>query len=72
MKIGVVVPQGWVLEYRGWDGPAAWERTVAVAGEAERLGFESVVDVRPLPPLAPAARTRSASSRSWRSPRWRR
>jgi F420-dependent oxidoreductase-like protein len=42
MKIGVVVPQGWVLEYTGWDGPAAWARTVEVAQQAEQLGFESI------------------------------
>jgi len=42
MKVGIVVPQGWVLEYRGWESEAAWARTVAVAGEAERLGFESI------------------------------
>jgi F420-dependent oxidoreductase-like protein len=42
LKIGVVVPQGWVLEYTGWDGPAAWARTVEVAQQAEQLGFESI------------------------------
>ena len=42
MKVGVVVPQGWVLEYTGWDGPDAWARTVAVVQQVERLGFESV------------------------------
>ena len=42
MKVGVVVPQGWVLEYRGWAGADAWQRTVEVAQQAERLGFESV------------------------------
>ncbi len=42
MKIGIVVPQGWVLEYRGWDATAAWDRTVAVARLAEHLGFESI------------------------------
>ncbi len=42
MKIGIVVPQGWVLEYRGWEARSAWDRTVAVAREAERLGFESI------------------------------
>ena len=42
MKIGVVVPQGWTGEYDGWDARRAWERTVAVARQAERLGFESV------------------------------
>ncbi len=42
MKIGIVVPQGWVLEYRGWAGADAWQRTVEVTQQAERLGFESV------------------------------
>jgi F420-dependent oxidoreductase-like protein len=41
MKIGVVVPQGWTGEYDGWDPRRAWERTVAVTRQAERLGFES-------------------------------
>ncbi len=42
MKIGVVVPQGWFSEYRGFDAAAAWRQTVAVTQQAERLGFESV------------------------------
>ena len=42
MKIGVVVPQGWTGEYDGWEPSAAWARTVAVAEQAERLGFESI------------------------------
>jgi F420-dependent oxidoreductase-like protein len=42
MRIGVVVPQGWHMEYRGWDDREAWQRCVAVASAAERLGFESI------------------------------
>jgi F420-dependent oxidoreductase-like protein len=42
MKIGVIVPQGWVGEYDGWDPLAAWQRTVEVARQADRLGFESI------------------------------
>ena len=42
MDVGVVVPQGWTGEYDGWDPRRAWERTVAVAQQAERLGFESI------------------------------
>ena len=42
MDVGVVVPQGWTGEYDGWDPRRAWERTIAVAQLAERLGFESV------------------------------
>lgn len=42
MKIGVVAPQGWLIEFRGREPQAAWAQTVAVARGAERLGFESV------------------------------
>jgi F420-dependent oxidoreductase-like protein len=42
MKLGVIVPQGWVGEFDGWDPVEAWRRTVAVARQAERLGAESV------------------------------
>ena len=42
MKIGVVVPQGWVGEYVGWDPLDAWRRTTEVARQADRLGFESI------------------------------
>jgi F420-dependent oxidoreductase-like protein len=42
MKLGVIVPQGWTGEYDGWDPLEAWERTVAVARDAERLGVESI------------------------------
>ena len=42
MKVGIVVPQGWTGEYDGWEPARAWERTVAVAEQAERLGFESI------------------------------
>jgi F420-dependent oxidoreductase-like protein len=42
MKIGTLVPQGWVGEYDGWDPLEAWQRTVQVARQAERLGFESI------------------------------
>jgi F420-dependent oxidoreductase-like protein len=42
MRIGAIVPQGWTGEYDGWDPLAAWARTVAVAKQAERLGFESI------------------------------
>ena len=42
MKLGIIVPQGWTLEYAGWDPARAWERTVAVAQQAERLGAESI------------------------------
>jgi F420-dependent oxidoreductase-like protein len=42
MKIGANVPQGWVGEYDGWDPLEAWRRTVQVAQQADRLGFESI------------------------------
>ena len=42
MDIGVILPQGWTGEYDGWEPRRAWERTVAVAQHAERLGFESI------------------------------
>ena len=42
MKVGVVVPQGWFMEYRGRDPRAAWAQTVAVARQADRLGFDSI------------------------------
>lgn len=42
MKLGVIVPQGWTGEYDGWEPERAWARSVAVARQAERLGFESI------------------------------
>ncbi len=42
MDVGVVLPQGWTGEYAGLDPASAWARTVELAREAERLGFESV------------------------------
>ncbi len=42
MKLGAIVPQGWTGEYDGREAPAAWARTVAVARQAERLGYESI------------------------------
>jgi F420-dependent oxidoreductase-like protein len=42
MKVGVIVPQGWTGEYDGWEPALAWQRTVRVARQAERLGFDSI------------------------------
>jgi len=42
MKLGVIVPQGWVGEYDGWEPLEAWRRTTAVARQADQLGFESI------------------------------
>jgi len=42
MQVGIIVPQGWTGEFDGWDTRRAWQRSVGVAQEAERLGFESI------------------------------
>lgn len=42
MRIGAIVPQGWIGEYDGWQPLDAWRRTTEVAEQAERLGFESI------------------------------
>src|SRR5687768_3889368 len=42
MKLGIIVPQGWTLEFAGWAPELAWARTTAVAQQAERLGAESI------------------------------
>jgi F420-dependent oxidoreductase-like protein len=42
MKLGAIVPQGWVGEYDGWEPLVAWRRTTEVARQADRLGFESI------------------------------
>jgi F420-dependent oxidoreductase-like protein len=42
MKLGAIVPQGWNGEFNGWDPLDAWRRSVAVAQQADRLGFESI------------------------------
>lgn len=42
MKIGAIIPQGWTGEYDGWDARRAWSRTLALAQQAEGLGFESI------------------------------
>jgi alkanesulfonate monooxygenase SsuD/methylene tetrahydromethanopterin reductase-like flavin-dependent oxidoreductase (luciferase family) len=42
VNIGVIVPQGWTGEYRGWNATDAWARTRDVAWQAEALGFESI------------------------------
>jgi F420-dependent oxidoreductase-like protein len=54
MRVGIIVPQGWTGEYDGWDPARAWARTVAVAHEAETLGFDSLwmfdhVQTEPVP-----------------------
>ena len=42
MQVGVMAPQGWKREFDGWDPADAWARTVELARDAERLGFESI------------------------------
>ena len=42
MKVGLITPQGWKLEYKGWDPARAWANTVELAKQAEELGFESL------------------------------
>ena len=54
MRVGIIVPQGWTGEYDGWDAPRAWARSVAIAHEAEALGFDSLwlfdhVQTEPVP-----------------------
>ena len=40
LQVGVFIPQGWKLEYRGWSGPDAWNRSVELARLAETLGYD--------------------------------
>jgi F420-dependent oxidoreductase-like protein len=40
LRFGAFAPQGWKLEYDGWDAAAAWARTKEVAQSAERLGYD--------------------------------
>jgi F420-dependent oxidoreductase-like protein len=54
MRVGIIVPQGWTGEYDGWDAARAWARSVAIAHEAETLGFDSLwmfdhVQTEPVP-----------------------
>jgi F420-dependent oxidoreductase-like protein len=42
MRIGAIIPQGWTGEYAGWEADRAWQRSVQLAQDSERLGFESV------------------------------
>jgi len=42
MKAGIIVPQGWTGEYAGCEPRDAWLRSIAVARQAEALGFESI------------------------------
>ncbi len=39
LHYGAFVPQGWKLEYSGWDAASAWERSKELARRAEALGY---------------------------------
>jgi F420-dependent oxidoreductase-like protein len=40
VKWGAFVPQGWKLEYSGVEAGDAWARSMEIAAEAERLGYD--------------------------------
>lgn len=40
VRYGAFVPQGWKLEYGGWDAAEAWARSVELAQLAERVGYD--------------------------------
>jgi F420-dependent oxidoreductase-like protein len=40
LRYGAFVPQGWKLEYTGWDAAEAWARSVELAQLAERAGYD--------------------------------
>jgi F420-dependent oxidoreductase-like protein len=40
LRYGAFAPQGWKLEYHGWAGVDAWQRTVELALLAERVGYD--------------------------------
>jgi F420-dependent oxidoreductase-like protein len=40
LRVGAFIPQGWKLEYTGWEAAAAWARSVELAGIAERAGYD--------------------------------
>lgn len=42
LRFGVFVPQGWKLEYTGWNASDAWARSVEVAVLAEELGYDHI------------------------------
>jgi F420-dependent oxidoreductase-like protein len=42
LRFGVFVPQGWKLEYSGWNAPDAWNRSVEIARLAEELGYDHI------------------------------
>ena len=40
LAYGAFAPQGWKLEYSGWDAAAAWTRTKELAVQTEALGYD--------------------------------
>ncbi len=42
MKIGLILPQGFFNEFEGWPADRAWQRMLAIARLAEKLGFDSL------------------------------
>jgi F420-dependent oxidoreductase-like protein len=40
LRFGAFVPQGWKLEYTGWNAEDAWNRSVELAQLAERAGYD--------------------------------
>jgi F420-dependent oxidoreductase-like protein len=42
LRFGVFVPQGWKLEYTGWDALEAWTRSVEIASLADEIGYDHI------------------------------
>ena len=42
LEFGVFVPQGWKLEYAGTGAAEAWTRSIALAKQAEALGYDHI------------------------------
>ncbi len=42
VKIGLILPQGFFNEFEDWPADRAWQRMLAIAQLAERLGFDSL------------------------------
>lgn len=42
MKIGLLLPQGYFDEFKGWTATGAWDRVLEIARLGERLGFDSL------------------------------
>ena len=40
LRFGAFAPQGWKLEYAGWEASDAWARTVELAQLAQRVGYD--------------------------------